>query len=81
MIGFGDAKPTLFRVSIAKGRRLSFLVKKTEHLICGTGVHKRGKEGCSYPHTFIPSIRPSAHEKETVDRRHRSTFKVTKQDK
>lgn len=28
MIGFGDAKPTLFRVSIAKGRRLSFLVKK-----------------------------------------------------
>lgn len=80
MIGFGDAKPTLFRVSIAKGRRLSFLVKKKQS-ICGTGVHKRGKGCCSYPHTFIPSIRPSAHEKETVDRRHRSTFKVTKQDK
>ena len=37
--------------------------------------------GLQLPHTLIPSIRPSAHEKETVDRRHRSTFKVTKQDK
>ena len=30
-------------------------------------------------HVQFPSIRPSAHEKDTVDRRHRSTFKVTRQ--
>ena len=72
MIGFGDAKPTLFRVS--RGEAVGRL-SQAEH----------GRKGSRYKrvgHTRqFPSIRPSAHEKDTVDRRHWSTFKVTKQDK
>ena len=57
----------------SRGRRSSF---SAEHWRKGSRYNKR------VGHTRqFPSIRPSAHEKDTVDRRHRSTFKVTKQGK